>query len=207
MNQRLPLIDNVDMKDPRQRHQWVFAQWPFLNGQEYTMQGDALEEWSERLDDVGYVHGPTLAKLADENGMIHVSQLPEQKIKFLPPHRGQQHALNQSGIWVGIDEPDIPPVIIPDPAEFAVHEQAVMAERMYQTGVLKVPEVEPEGHARELRPQFNPSEHTPSGVNGYMEACKIMGNEVEMRRVMAAEMNASEGGKHRDNILKKWPGY
>lgn len=202
MAERLATLENTDQSDPALRHQWLFVQWPFLNGQGYTPAPDAAAEWSQRVDDCGYVHGPTLAALADENGMVHVSQIPKQKIKLLAPHRGQQHFLNGTATWVGIDEPDNPPVVIPDPAEFAVHEQAIMAERMYYTGVLKEPEVEPTGHARELRAQFDPTTRTPSAVNAYIEACETMGNTAEMSRVVAAEMM----GAHRQQILKKWPG-
>lgn len=203
---RLPLQGQVDMTDPRARHQWVFVQWPFLNDQGYTPSTDGLEEWSERLDEIGYVHGPTLAALADENGMIHVSQIPEQKIKLLPPYRGQQHALNGTAAWVPMDTEEIEPVMIPDPAKFAVHEQAVMLERMRYSGVLKDPEPEePEG-GRMLKEQFDPRGRTPSAVNAYLEAHDSMGNEAEISRVLAMEMNASEGGKHRSQILDRWPG-
>jgi hypothetical protein len=180
----------------------MFVQWPFLNGQGYTPGPDAMEEWSERVDECGYVHGPSLAALADENGMIHVDQIPKQQIKLLPPHRGQQHYLNGTSAWVGIDEPDNAPVVIPDPAEFAVHEQAIMVERLHYTGAIKDPEPEGPPVARELRPQFDPTGRTPSAVNAYIEACETMGNTAEMARVVAAEMM----GAHRQQILKKWPG-
>lgn len=203
MAERLPTYEKcAGSDDPRVRHQWAFVQWPFLNDQGYTPAPDALELWSVRLDQLGYVHGPTLAQLADENGMIHVSQLPEQTIKLAVPYRGQQHYLNGAAMWIDRDADEVEPVNIPDPAEFTVHEQLVMQERMRYTGTLKDPEPEPDGLAEEFKPQFNPTDHTPSAVNGYLEACSAMGNMHEMKRVVAAEMM----GKHRQQILKRWPG-
>lgn len=203
MSERLPTYDTcAGSDDPRVRHQWVFAQWPFLNGQGYTPSPDGLELWSERLDQLGYVHAPTLAKLADERGMIHVSQLPAQQIKFVAPYRGQQHYLNGAATWVPMDAEEIEPVVIPDPLEFTVHEQAVMQERMRYGGTLRDPEPVEDGAAREFRPQFDPTDRSPSAVNAYLEACDMMGNDAEIRRVVAAEMM----GKHRQQILTRWPG-
>src|SRR5690606_36301376 len=95
-------------------------------------------------------------------------------------------------------------VVIPEPAEFTEHEQAVMQERMRYTGTLKDPEPVDDGVARELKPQFDPTDRTPSAVNAYLEACDTMGNEAEIRRVLAAEMLRKP--KPRQQILNRWPG-
>ncbi|WP_418345278.1 phage gene 29 protein family protein [Rhodococcus pyridinivorans] len=198
---RLPLQSTCDQSDPKTAHQWVFVELPFAENQPHTPDTRLLPLWSQRLDDAGYRHVDQIRALANEDGFIHVDQLPEQRKRFRPPHRGQQHVLNASGVWVDMNAKDPEPVAIPDPAEFTPHEQAVMRERMYHTGVLKRPEPAVDkasvGKARNL---FNPSDYSPSMVNGY-----LMGvDDTERRRVLAAEMT----GKKRQQILRNplWKG-
>lgn len=197
---RLPLQSICNQDDPKQAHQWVFVELPFAENQPYTPDVRLLPQWSQRLDDAGYRHVDQIRALADENGMIHVDQLPAQRMRFRPPHRGQQHTLNMSGVWVGVDDPDPEPVTIPDMELHTPHEQAVVAEQLYHTGVLKRPVPEPD-KATVGRAPFNPSEHTPSSVNTYLEYCA---DDAERRRVLAAEMT----GKKRQQILRnpKWKG-
>lgn len=194
---RLPLQqDCVDSDDPKVKHQWVLVALPFHGMTPFTMEPELREQWSERIDEAGYVHGPTLAKLADENGNIHVSQLPEQKVKFIPPHRGQQQALNNSGVWVDMDEEDPEPVALPDMAEYTRHEQEFVAEQLRYHGVVRDPEPAVEGAVVvPSGPLFNPSDHTASGVNGYLLAPI---SDAEKRRVIAAE----QMGRKRQGILR-----
>ncbi|WP_277835248.1 phage gene 29 protein family protein [Speluncibacter jeojiensis] len=199
MAQRLPTLDTCDPDDPRDAFQWALVALPFGPGQGMTMHHDTRGDWSKHFHDLAFVHGPSLAKLADENGMIHVSQLPEQKIKYRAPWRGQQHALNASGSWVPINDDDPEPPPIPNMAEYTAHEQEVVAEQLRYTGVVKdkPPAVDLAKVAMPPRDQFNPTDHSPSTVNGYLMAA----GEQERRRVLAVEMT----GKHRDQILRKWP--
>ncbi|WP_407107870.1 DUF2744 domain-containing protein [Rhodococcus aetherivorans] len=197
---RLPLQSTCDQSDPKQAHQWVLVQMPFGHGQPYTPDLRMMPELSQHIDDAGYRHVDQIRALADANGLIHVDQLPAQRKRFRPPHRGQQHVLNASGAWVDVDAEDPEPVRVPDPAEYTPHEQAVMAERMYHTGVLKRPE--PQVDTARDGTLFEPSEHSPSVVNAYLEYCA--GGDSERRRVLAAEMT----GKKRQQILRnpKWRG-
>ena len=199
---RLPLQSTCDQNDPRTAHQWLCVQLPFGQNQGHTPDLRLLPDWSQRIDDAGYRHVDQIRALADENGLIHVDQLPKQRKRFRAPYRGQQHALNGSGEWVDMDAEDPEPFAVPDPAAHTPHEQAAMAERMYYTGALKRPEpVVDKASVGTARPIFNPSEHTPNAVNTYLEYCA---NDVERRRVIAAEMN----GKKRGQILRnpKWKG-
>jgi hypothetical protein len=198
MGARIPTIDTCDQSDPKQKYQWAFADWPYLGTQGYTPAEEIRETYSERLDALAFVHAPALAALADENGNIHVSQLPEMKLKLRMPYRGQQHATNGLLKWVDLDDEDPEPVMIQDPAELTVHEQMVQVERLRFTGAIKDPEPEVVAAQVVNRPLFDPSEHTPSYVNGYLAGQ----SELEIRRVIAAEMC----GKARDQILRKHKG-
>ncbi|MEZ5152131.1 phage gene 29 protein family protein [Rhodococcus zopfii] len=197
---RLPLQSTCDQTKPDQAHQWLCVDLPFGQDQSFTPDHKLLPEWSQRIDDAGYRHVDQIRALANEDGFIHVDQLPQQRKRFRPPYRGQQHYLNH-GVWVGMDEPDPEPFSVPDPAAHTPHEQAAMAERMYYTGVLKRAEPEPD-KASISRAPFNPSDHTVASVNTYLEWGAA--NDSERSRVLAAEML----GKKRQQILRnpKWKG-
>ncbi|MFC9761641.1 DUF2744 domain-containing protein [Rhodococcus jostii] len=184
--------------DPELRNQFVCVALPFHGQTPYTVEDELLPQWSKRLDEVGYVWAPRLAELADENGFIHVSQLPVPTIKFRPPFRGQQNSLNNSGVWVDVNDPDPDPVVLPDVTTYTRHEQEVIAAQLRQEGVIHQEKTQVD--VAEVLPKrlFDPAEHSPSTVNGYLMGVA----DVERRRVVAAEMT----GKGRDQILRKWRG-
>ena len=202
MGQYVPTLENCDQSDPKTRHQWLFVAWPFVGDQTFTPQDDLLEKWSQRVDDCAMVYAPSLEALADENGNIHVSKLPQPKIKLLKPNRGPDHTLNGATGWVGVDEPDPDPVIIPDVGAYTRNEQEIIAEQLRYHGVIPTEKTKVETAKVNAGPLFDPSEHTPSTVNGYLMGVQAQNNTGELRRVIAAEM----AGKHRDQILRKWPG-
>lgn len=196
--QRFPTLEDCDQDDPRDAHRWVAAGGiPFHGSTPLLLQPDVLPDFSEQLSDCGLVHAPSLARFADENGYIHVSQLPKQKKRPTPAFRGQQHMLNPASALVDVDADD-PYAVIPDPAQFTRHEQEVLKERLKLTGVITEPE--PEIKGAKIMPDFNPSDHTPSVVHGYLLAA----DDDERRRVLALEMR----GKQRDKILNRpeWRG-
>lgn len=197
---RLPLQSTCDQSDPRTAHQWLFVDLPFAENQPYTPDVRLLPDWSQRVNDAGYRHVDQIRALANEEGFIHVDQLPEQRKRYRPPHRGQQHYLN-TGVWVDMNAEDPEPVMIPDMERHTPHEQAVVAEQLYHTGVIKRQEPQPDkATVGKARPVFNPSDYSPSMVNGY-----LMGvDDTERRRVLAAEMT----GKKRQQILRNplWKG-
>jgi len=199
---RLPLQETCDQNDPREAHQWLFVALPFGETQSHTPDVRMLPSWSQRVADAGYMHVNQIRALANEDGFVHVDQLPKQRKRLRAPYRGQQHYLNGACEWVDMDEPDPEPFIVPDPAAHTPHEQAAMVERLYYTGALKRPEPEVDkASVGEARPVFNPAEHSPSEVRTYLEYCA---NDAERRRVIAAEMT----GKKRPQILRnpKWRG-
>lgn len=186
---RLPTQENCEPEegsevDPKEIYQWALTALPFAGSTPLLIQPEARAQWSELLWNLGFRHHPEL-----------------QTKKIRAPHRGQQHALNGAVQVVDINDPDPDPVTIPDPLAYTPHEQAVMAERLYHGGMLgdRVPAYRQHEFAEEESGDaFNPADHSPSTVNGYLMAAK----PAERRRVIAAEMT----GKCRDQILRKWKG-
>lgn len=196
MTERIPTQDNCNQSDPKQKFQWIAVQLPFAGRQEYTPSSDQLEAWSERWDSLGIEHVDNLRKLADENGNIHVSQLPKQKLKLRVPYRGQQHYLNGAMQWIGVDEPEISPVALPNMEEYTRHEQEFIAEQLRYHGVVKDSEPKPDtAVVVDGSNLFNPADHTVNGVNCYLMAPIPMS---EKRRVIALEMSSK---KPRQGIL------
>ncbi|WP_280395568.1 phage gene 29 protein family protein [Nocardia brasiliensis] len=170
--------------DPKLIFQWALGYIPFHGSTPLILQEEARAMLSQLLWDFGFEHNPE-----------------KQTKKIRLPWRGQQHYLNGSAQIVDIDDPEPDPVTIPDPLDYTAHEQAVMAERLYHAGMLgdKVPVYRENEYAEEESGEiFNPSDHSPSTVNGYLMAAK----PAERRRVVAAEMT----GKCRDQVLRKWRG-
>jgi len=202
VGQFIPTRESCDQDDPRKKFQWVFVAWPFIGDETFTPADELLEKWSKRLDDVALVDADRLRELADESGFIHVDQLPAPKIKLLKPNRGPNHTLNGATGWVDVDEPEPEPVVIDDLSLRTRYEQEIYAEQLRYHGVIPAEEPKEKTARVNLGPLFDPAEHTPSTVNGYLMGCEAQGNDAEIRRVIAAEM----AGKHRDQILRKWPG-
>lgn len=171
--------------NPRKIFKWVFGCLPFKGSTPLLVQDEATEQWSEILWNLGFRQHPEL-----------------QTHKYRMPWRGQQHPLNGAVSLVDINHPDPEPPTIPNVAEYTPHEQAVIAEQLYQAKMIgdRVPKHRKGEFAEESsnEPPFNPADHSPSTVNGYLMAAQ----PAERRRVVAAEMI----GKQRDQILRKWPG-
>ncbi|MGW5267269.1 phage gene 29 protein family protein [Rhodococcus sp. NPDC003994] len=203
MSVRLPSQDNVDQDDPEERHAWAFVALPGFGETPFMTPVQLLRPWSKHFDELGYVHGPTLAALADENGYIHVDQLPDQTKKLQMPVRGPHTVFNGLVDWVPMDTPEPEPLRIQDPAAMTVFEKEAQLERYRYLGDL--PEREP---ARDLAgvpepgpvgPPFDPTAHTPAVVHYHMS----ISSPAEQRRVIAAEMSSA---KPRSAILNKYRG-
>jgi hypothetical protein len=95
-----------------------------------------LAGWSEHLWKCGFRHVDSLRELADEDGNIHVSQLPEQVIKFQKPFRGDHSHYNPAARWVGVDEADPEPVRIPDIKKLTQQENEAMLQQYRAAGMI-----------------------------------------------------------------------
>ena len=82
-----------------------------------------LELWAKHLWDCGVAHRDLLEKLADEDGNIHVSKLPKQTKKFIPPVRGPRHGFNNASRWIGMEERAPKPMVVQDPRLLTAQER------------------------------------------------------------------------------------
>lgn len=197
----IPTQSTCDWNDPSQAMVWASMYIPVLGRSPMVFPRIIAEKLSEHYTACGYVHVDQVAALADENGYVHVSQLPEQKQKLVRPYRGQQHELNPMGRWASMDEIEPEPVVIQDPAAMTVHEREAQVERLRYLGY-RVNEPEPEtpkGHVEDpldQPPSFNPDEHTVTEVNAYL---RDLEDKTEYARVVRAEKR----GQARQGILKR----
>lgn len=173
----IPTRESCDPDDPRDAFTWAFVSLPFAPNQTFSPPPQISPEWSQHFWDLGFRHHPDL-----------------QVKKFVPPHRGPQHPLNATARWADLNEPDLDPVVIPDVSAYTPAEQSVIAAQLYETGLLTAPE--PAIDKAEVASTFNPADHSPSTVNGYLMAV----SDAERRRVISLEMT----DKARDQILRKW---
>lgn len=100
-----------------------------------------LLTWSEHLVQCGFAHRDYLEGLADENGNIHVSQLPRQSIKWQPAFRGPRSAYNNAARWVTADTPPVEPIRIPNIHELTQQENEYMLKQYRDAGM--IPENKP----------------------------------------------------------------
>lgn len=127
-------------------HRWL--RWlrgmPMANGQPTNWQIQDAQAMCEHLEKAGFAWGPELAALANEDGYIHVDQLPVQQIKQLAPEFGPDIWVNPTGKWVSVDEPEPEPTKVLDLTELTDEqadalkvEQAEVAEALRRRDVAK----------------------------------------------------------------------
>ncbi|WKW87245.1 hypothetical protein SEA_CHARGERPOWER_30 [Mycobacterium phage Chargerpower] len=132
----IPSQKDHDPKDPRQHAIWALRNLPMVAGVGAITHPGYLADWSEHLWKAGFRHVDSLRELADEDGNIHVSQLPEQTIKFQPAFRGQRHDMNHAARWVEHDTPDPEPVRIPDIRKLTQQENEAMLQQYREAGMI-----------------------------------------------------------------------
>ena len=128
--------DDHDPKDPRQHFAWALRNLPMVAGVGAITHPEFLSGWSEHLWKCGFAHRDYLEGLADENGNIHVSQLPQQVIKLQQPFRGPHSYYNNAARWVGADEPDPEPIHIPDIRQLTQQENEYMLRQYRAAGLI-----------------------------------------------------------------------
>ena len=124
------------MNDPQQHFAWALRNMPAFAGAGVVTHPGFLRSWSEHLWNCGFAHRDWLERLADENGMIHVSKLPRQVIKFQPAMRGPRHVFNNANRWVSVDQPDPAVINLPDIRELTIQENEAMLEQYRQAGMI-----------------------------------------------------------------------
>ena len=134
----IPTQEQADLDNPEEHFLWVLRNMPSAAGTGMVTHPSFLRTWSKHLVDAGCIHRDALIKLADENGNIHISQLPEQKIKFQQAMRGPSHIYNNAARWVGKDTPDPEPMHLQDIKTLTTQEQHVMAKQLIDEGIIRI---------------------------------------------------------------------
>lgn len=132
----IPLQNEVDWNDPQQHFSWALRAMPVFAGAGMVTHPGFLWAWSEHLWNCGFAHRDYLESLADENGMVHVSKLPRQIIKFQPAPRGPRHGYNNAARWVPVETPDPEPMRIPDINQLTIQENEAMLDQYRSAGMI-----------------------------------------------------------------------
>lgn len=129
--------NEVDWSDPKQHFAWALRNMPSFFGTGAVTHPGILIKWSEHLWECGFAHRDYLESLADENGMIHVSKLPVQTIRWQPPFRGPYSNYNNAARWVSEGEKQPAPMRIPDVRELTQQENEYMLRQYQDAGLIK----------------------------------------------------------------------
>ena len=132
----IPSQESHDPKDPKQHFVWALRNLPMVAGVGAITHPGYLSSWSEHLWKCGFAHRDYLEGLADEDGNIHVSQLPKQTIKFQQPFRGPRTPYNNAARWVGVNDPDPEPFRIPNIRQLTQQENEYMLQQYREAGMI-----------------------------------------------------------------------
>lgn len=138
----MPTQETTDYTDPEQHLAWLFPGLEFTDGGGMMVDPRMYKKWSKHFVRGGAVHVDYLRSLANEDGYIHVDQLPKQEIERHPPSRGPDHWLNPVGKWVPVGTPREPETTAPDMEALTSPEQAAVLEQMVAMGKFTPEEVE-----------------------------------------------------------------
>ena len=125
----LPTQETVDWTNPEEHFAWALRNMPTIAGTGAVTHPGFLRQWSKHLVDVGAVHVDYLRKLADEDGNIHVSRLPKQRIRWQSPFRGPKNQYNNAARWVADDTPPPEPMRLPAIQELTQQENMAMIQQ------------------------------------------------------------------------------
>lgn len=136
----IPSQEEHDPNDPEEHFLWALRNMPVLSGVGAVTHPGILRQWSKHLWEAGFRHRDHLAKLADADGVIPVSRLPKQQIRFQKAFRGPSHSWNNAARWVPVDDTSDPePVVVPDIREMTVQEQHALLYQFYESGLIPAP--------------------------------------------------------------------
>ncbi|AVR76611.1 hypothetical protein SEA_COOG_25 [Mycobacterium phage Coog] len=135
--------ETTNWKDPEEHFLWALQNLPTIAGFGAITNPLFLKAWSKHLWECGFAHRDYLVSLADEDGNINISQLPEQIKKFQLPFRGERHAYNNASRWVTPDTPEPTKPVIQDVRKLALNEQEAVKQMLIETGVVKEEKPQP----------------------------------------------------------------
>ncbi|BBY34914.1 hypothetical protein BST33_00085 [Mycolicibacter minnesotensis] len=132
----IPSQGDHNPEDPEEHFVWALRSMPMFAGVGAVTHPGILRGWSKHLWECGFAHRDYLSGLADADGTIPVSRLPEQAIRFQPAFRGPQHGYNNAATWVATDTPEPQPVRIPNIRELTIQEQHALLYQFQELGMV-----------------------------------------------------------------------
>lgn len=139
----IPTQEETNWTDPKEHFLWALRNLPTIAGIGAVTHPGFLKAWSEHLWNCGFAHRDYLSLLADEEGYIHVSQLPAQVARFQPAPRGPRHAYNNAARWATPETPEPEPIRLPDIRELTLQENAAMIQQYVDAGMIPDPQAPP----------------------------------------------------------------
>lgn len=139
MKPGLPSQQEVDFNNPEEHFVWCLRNMPTFAGIGAVTHPGFLRAWSKHLWECGNAHRDYLVSLANEDGYIHIDQLPKQVIELQGPFRGPTHGYNNAARWVPMGTAVPPPVVLPDTREMTIQESDVMLRQFERDGRLPGP--------------------------------------------------------------------
>jgi len=140
----IPYQEDANLTDPEEHASWALRNMPTFAGQGFITHPGFLRLWSKHLWDAGFRHRDWYEQLADENGNIHVSKLPAQRIKMQRAVRGPRHHYNNAATWVTADTPAPKLIQLPDITKFTDEENAAILQQYRDCGLLPGTVVKPD---------------------------------------------------------------
>lgn len=132
--------EQTNYANPREHFVWALRVLPMISGVGGITHPMFLTQWSEHLFNCGFFHRDYIASLADEDGFIHIDNLPEQIVQFQPAIRGPRNSYNNAARWVDEGSPDPEPIHLPDINDLVANEREAMLRQFVEAGLVTVPE-------------------------------------------------------------------
>lgn len=139
----IPTQGEVNLGNPEEHFLPWLRNMPMIAGIGAVTHPGVLRAWSKHLWETANVSRDYLLSLADENGYIHISQLPEPTKKLQLPIRGPYDTYNNAAQWVSTDRPDPKPFVVQDVRKMTIQEQHAVRDMLIETGVVTVPQQQP----------------------------------------------------------------
>lgn len=132
----IPSQAETNFDDPEEHFLWAFRNIPMLAGSGMLAHSGFFRKWSKHLWECGFAHRSWLERLADKDGNIHVSKLPQQKLFFQEAFRGPRHTYNPAARWVTEEElqTEPEPFVVPNIQEMTDQENWALAYQLKQRG-------------------------------------------------------------------------
>jgi hypothetical protein len=132
----IPTQEEANHNDPEQHLVWALRNMPTIAGSGMITHPGFLRAWSKHLWDAGFRHTDWIAGLADEDGNIHVSKLPEQRIQFQKAMRGPRNIFNNAATWVAKGTPAPKLIQLPDIRQLTPEENEAILAQYRAAGML-----------------------------------------------------------------------